>query len=284
MGHPRSDHPWVGVGPGGFAEVYPGYRRSGDNETRHAHNLPLELAAELGWTAAGLVTLFFFYVMMRPLWLERRAQLPWRQGAAIGLSAFALQNLADFTAYMPSLLWTAALVAGLLGPWPVRVHTRAGPALAGSSLAAVLIAIGLAAASGLAWNSRHASRRAAFAGDGERALQLAQRASRLAPWDVEAALLLARLTSQAAMEPTADGATRELARQRIDRVVRLSPVRASARELRAGQRLRRGDAPGALADLTEAARLYPLQTSHAESRDLLRQRLGTPVGPPAPRR
>ena len=40
------DHPLAGVGPGGFAEAFPQYRRAGDDESRHAFNLPAELAAE----------------------------------------------------------------------------------------------------------------------------------------------------------------------------------------------------------------------------------------------
>ena len=43
-----ADHPWTGVGLGGFGEVYPQYRRPSDNETQHVHNLPLELCADLG--------------------------------------------------------------------------------------------------------------------------------------------------------------------------------------------------------------------------------------------
>ena len=56
------DHPWRGTGPGGFAERFASYREPGDNETRHAHNLPLEFAAELG-TAGWLVGAPLFYVL-----------------------------------------------------------------------------------------------------------------------------------------------------------------------------------------------------------------------------
>jgi O-antigen ligase len=51
-----ADHPWIGVGAGGFGEVYPQYRRPADNETRHAHDLPLELCAELGLPAGILIS------------------------------------------------------------------------------------------------------------------------------------------------------------------------------------------------------------------------------------
>jgi len=58
--------------------------------------------------------------------------------------------------------------------------------------------------------------------------------------------------------------------ERAERAIELSPVRASAREVRARARVRLGDLPGAYADLVEAARLYPEKPWYAEQRDRLR--------------
>jgi O-antigen ligase len=256
-----ADHPWTGVGPGGFSEAYPAYRQPGDNEIRHAHNLPLELAAELGWPVGIAVTLLFFVLFLRPLWRERDGP-PWRRGLALGLAAFALHNLADFTAFMPSLLWSAALLCGLLsrsvsapdeGPRVPRL-------LPAATLTAVWLAACVVALSGLSSNARIAARSSAFAAESARALEQATRATALAPWDVEASLLSARVSADAGL-PSAI--------ERADRAVRLSPVRASARELRSRLRLKGGDPLGAYADLCEAARLDPRNDRYAAARDRL---------------
>ena len=265
-----ADHPWTGVGPGGFSEAYPTYRRPGDNETRHAHNLPLELAAETGWPVGIALALLFFGLFLQPLWRERSGPL-WRRGLVLGLAAFALQNLADFSAFMPSLLWTAALLRGTL--------TRPGsedrdvvapsPVLAAFSLALVLLAAALAGLIGLSSNAFVAARSAAFAEQPARALELASRAAGLSPWDADASLLLARITADQAGE---------LALERADRAVALSPVRPSARELRSRIRMSTGDPLGAYADLCEAARLYPLHEGYAAARDSLQESLEAAAG------
>ena len=261
------DHPWTGVGPGAFSEAYPSYRRAGDNEVRHAHNLAFELVAEWGRPVGGALSLLFFAVFLSPLWRERGHAPPWRRGLAVGLCAFALQNLADFTAFMPSLLWLAALLRGLIGrpPAPCRSRSAAPRILAGLSTAVVVLAACAAAAHGLSSNAAVTARSLAFAGEREAALRLSARAARLAPWDVDAALLHARLSAEMA----ADGEGLKEAQRRVDRAVRLSPVRASARALRARIRLRNRDPLGAFADLDRAARLYPAKKNYADERDRL---------------
>ena len=99
----------LGVGPGAFAEVYPSVLRPGGNEVRHAHDLPLELTAELGIPLGLLATAAFGLAFLGPL-LRRTRPGGWRLGVAVGLAAFAIQNLGDFTAFFPSLLWLAALL------------------------------------------------------------------------------------------------------------------------------------------------------------------------------
>jgi len=262
-----SDHAWLGVGPGGFSEMYPSYRQSGDNETRHVHNLPLELGAELGWPTAILLTAFFFYLFCRPVWFERRPGPAWRKGAAIGLAAFALHNLGDFSAFMPSLLWISAV---LLGLWTVRDTTATSRpvrgferATAGASLVAVMLAALGAGLSGIAADKRMGARFVAFEGDRDEALRLSGDAVRLAPWDPDAALLHAR-TTEAALT------NRGIALERADRAVALSPVRPAARVLRGRLRLSVGDLEGAYADLAEAVRLYPLESNYARQSQFLR--------------
>ena len=265
-----AEHPWIGVGPGGFSELYPSYRQAGDNETRHVHNLPLELGAEVGWPAAILLTALFFYLFCRPVWVERRPGPAWRKGVAIGLAGFALHNLGDFSAFMPSVLWISAVLLGLWTPrseagtsWGVR---GLGRAAAGAALAAVLLAALVAGLGGIAADRRMAARYVSFAGDRAEAVRLAEQAVRLAPWDPDAALLYARTTEAAIPD-------RRIALERADNAVALSPVRPAARVLRGRLRLSVGDLEGGYADLAEAVRLYPIETNYAEQRNLLQQEM-----------
>ena len=267
-----ADHPWGGVGPGGFAEVYPAYRRAGDNETDHAHNLPLELAAELGWPAGAGVTLLFAWVFAAPALRRSGRKDPLRRAAALGLLAFVLQNVADFNAFLPSLLWIAALLRGTLADGPADEPSGTGPerSVAGASLAVALTACIVCGASGFAADARYAARLAASTGDRAGAESLASRAARWAPWDPEAALALARAAAQNPPLHQTGQPRRVVVLERAESAVRLSPVRAGARATRAEARLALGDLPGALADMELAARLRPGHEPHRRDRDRLR--------------
>jgi O-antigen ligase len=277
-----AEHPWAGVGPGSFGEAYPRFRRADDNETQHAHDLPLELAAEWGWPAGLFLAALLLALLIAPLWFERRGP-PWRQGIAVGLAAFALQNLADFTIFMPSLLWTAALLRGALAVRDRATAERGSTLrslLGAAGLVAVTLAVALAMLSGLAREARLDARAAAFAGELPRAAERANAARRLARWDADALLLSAQLTLDRELaggaRPSDDAVTR------VEDAVRLAPQRAAARELRARLRLGLGDLPGAYADLEQAVRLNPFQPRYAEGRDRLLATLTGDAGEPAP--
>jgi len=262
------DHPWTGVGPGGFAEIYPAYLQEGDNETRHVHNLPLELLAEYGWTLGILLTLLFFQLFLGPLFRQAGVMPFWKRGLATGLAAFAIHNLADFTAFMPSLLWSAALLRGTLScddEEPCGMTDPWSRCCTGAGLVVVLIAALISASTGLGHDARIAGRSAAFDEDATAAAALVGRAVRLAPWDVDAALLQARTSLEAGNRP--DALTQ------ADRAVALSPVRGSARALRARIRISQGDYPGAYADMSEAVRLHPLKQEYSRDFDALRTRI-----------
>jgi O-antigen ligase len=267
------DHPLKGVGPGGFAGSYPAYRRPGDNETRHAHNLPLEMAAELGWPAGLLASLLFFLIFLRPLLRRRTEDPPPASGLAVGLAAFALHNLGDYSAYMPSLLWIAAILCGLVWRQAGGAAPRSGGAgtriMRAAGLAVIVLAALVACVGGPARDCRISARAAAFAGNSSEALRLADRAARWAPWDGEAALLLARTLLDDPPLPDAGEPRQRLALEMADRAVSLAPASAAAREHRATVRSALGDYAGAYADFAEASRLYPLRDEYAVNRDTL---------------
>ncbi len=266
------DHPWTGVGPGGFAERFPEYRKPGDNETRHVHNLPLQMAAEYGWAGGLLISLLFFYCFLRPLLHRRSKPPPHAAGMAVGLATFAIHNLADYTAYMPSLLWSSALLCGLCWSTAGGAKARRDEGqriLAGASLVICVIAAILAGMSGHAANHRHAARVAAFAGDAARAERSAGKAAFWAPWEADSALLLVRSSLNGEPLERSDDGRRRTALQRADRAVLLAPYRPAARELRAMVRIALGDYPGAYSDITEASRLYPMNGEYDANRDML---------------
>lgn len=258
-GEMAADHPWIGVGPGGFGERYPAYRKADDNESRHVHNLPMELVAELGIPAGSALAIVFFILFLGPLARERIREAGGpgcRTALAVGLAAFAVHNLADYTAFMPSLMWLASLLLGLLsqaGTSGEKVE-RGGLDLA--ALAVVVLAAAIVAASGLAANARSAAMTAEAGGDAAGALARAGKAVTLAPWDPDARLLLCRLQLM-------EGKVPEAARH-LDRTILLAPFRPAARSTRSMVRLQGGDLVGAWSDAREASRLYPADPAYRE--------------------
>jgi O-antigen ligase len=257
------DHPWAGVGPGGFAEAFPQYRRAGDNESRHAHDLPAELLAEWGVPVGLALSGLFLLVFLWPVISSRGDPRTLASGLTIGLAAFALHNLADFTAFLPSLLIFAAVTRGLLGS--TSVERRADLASRAAWIAIACAVAVVAAGAGLARDAMFSARQAAAVSDHAGALRDAERAMRLAPWDADppqfaaaACLAAARASQSPPTAPALDDA---------EQAVRRAPQRAAARQVRALARGASGDRAGAYADFAEASRLYPLHGEYAAERD-----------------
>ncbi len=253
------DHPWRGVGPGAFGESYPAYRRAGDNETQYAHNLPLQMVAELGVPLGAGVGLAFFVLFCGPLFRRVAESRPLTRGIEIGLAAFALQNLADFTAYLPSILWTAVMLRAavarrdaLAWSWPSRI-----PVIA--ALAVTLIAAGVGTQTARAEHHAWFARRAVASGDFPEALRRTHLAAALAPWEADHWIGLAQLSAATPNAKQLAGAL-----ESADRAVRLVPQRPAARDLRGRLRFATGDFGGAYADARDAARLYPMHSPYAE--------------------
>jgi len=268
------DHPWIGVGVGGFGEVYPQYRQPDDNESQHAHDLPLELCAELGLPAGILCSALFLWVFVSPVLRRRKDVPPWAQGAAVGLAALAIQNLVDFTILLPSLLWLAAILRGLIA-LPSRVERRSrGPVIRMAALTAVIVSACLAGLSGLAWEARLNAKQVLVAGDLESAEVEAERATWFAPWNPDGWLYRSELSfARSARAGQPERAARGPALETIERAIALSPVRPAARIVRARLRALDGDLPGAYADAERAARLYPMNREYREARDGLAEAL-----------
>jgi O-antigen ligase len=263
-------HPWMGVGPGGYGESFSQYRREQDNESRHVHSLPVELAAEFGLPAGAALTLAFFVFFLGGLGRAVRSGDSVRAGLALGAAAFAIHNLGDFSAWLPSILWSAILAAAASRD---KGGDTGAPRWGAAATACVAGGAIVAAASGLAHDARRSGLDAAAGGDVEGALALLDRAAKLAPWDPDAALALAGARVDAAVRNPRDPEARLRALASSERAVEASPVRASARSLRARARLVDGDLPGALADLVAAVHLHPVREEYRDDLEALRSKM-----------
>ncbi len=233
------DHPLFGTGPGSFGTFYPRYMRPGMNETRYAHNSYLQVIA--GWGAWAIVPLLGFLLAfgfrLRESWRGRAGDLPFVAAAA----AFLAHNLADFTAFLPSVAIPGALLVGLVfrsretvavgeaadPPSPSTGTGRdGGSAVAGraSLLAAALIAfVGQSLVSARAADLLDRARAAAVEGSDREALALARRAARARPSDPVPRAFVAEWVLAHGMD---DGTLRREGRRQSERAVRLDPQSA----------------------------------------------------------
>lgn len=99
-----ADHPLIGVGWGAYRLVYPEYDFYVNNASTiifHAHNMYLQIAAEIG--IPGLFA--FLYIMYghayKALQLIKKSSIPWVKGLMLGLcSATAALTVSGFTDYV----------------------------------------------------------------------------------------------------------------------------------------------------------------------------------------
>lgn len=116
------DHPWLGVGPGNFADAFARYRSTGMSAFGvwdRAHNVYLQVMAEVGMPAG------FAIIAGGLLWTVRLARTGWRTGAFLpiagaGVAFSALAHaLVDYPAQIPGYSIPAAAFLGLaLGHQP----------------------------------------------------------------------------------------------------------------------------------------------------------------------
>jgi O-antigen ligase len=263
------DHPLTGVGPGRFGVFYPRYLRPGMNETIHAHNTFLEIAACWGvWTLPVLAWLAL-RVLQRLRRTRGAAPAPdgelFRSAALASGTGFLAHNLIDFTFFLPGVALPAALLLGAGTGEPEEGSDARTGAPDARRLAAAVCGIVLALALGA-----HAvvagrvaalldgAQDAARAGKIEAAEALAARASELRRGDPDPWAFMAQSIAANPGVATEDaGARRERGRGAALHAVRLEPESAilhytAALHLRAA-----GDDAGAVIEMERALRLFP---------------------------
>lgn len=119
-----SEHPWLGTGMGAFGTV--ASTQMGSFEAGlldHAHSWPLQMVADWGLPAALAITLLFawgLFTRVRAVWTNLSLL-----GLAVALVALVVQNLVDFSAYIPGVGFAAAVVAGTLAGAPTAASETA---------------------------------------------------------------------------------------------------------------------------------------------------------------
>ena len=112
-----SAHPWLGVGFGNYAPIYPAYALPGwDEPLGHAHNYYLNLAAETG--LVGLAAyLLFWGASLREGWRAVRCSSGFAQGVALGvlgvLAHLTVHNFFD-NLYVHGMYVHFAMLLGLV--------------------------------------------------------------------------------------------------------------------------------------------------------------------------
>jgi len=106
--------PLLGSGPGTFGFVYATLKRPESEMARLAHNDYLQQASDSGFPGMVAYALFIGGLIWAGYSEWRLDRLPLRLGVWVGLFAWALQALGEFTLYVPSLAWTAFAFGGWL--------------------------------------------------------------------------------------------------------------------------------------------------------------------------
>lgn len=192
------DHPWTGLGPGTFAAWYPSYREPLLQKSYgfFAHMDPLQMGTELGVIGPVLFYALLISVLVRTI----RATMAAEGNRALrlriltpfmALLGIALEAHVSFPLYqMPMLIACGVLLAvwhratveatgdGLITLAPSRMTARIGPALAGLTVTAAILA--LAAPAGMAtWYMNKA--RAVKVGDTRGYLEALAKAQKIGP-------------------------------------------------------------------------------------------------------
>ncbi len=249
--------PLLGFGPGSFERAYPRFALVGF--TRMAHQTPLQIAAEAGLPALLLLAMGVAMIggmLVRGL---RAGGLNALEAAA-GLGALAavgLQNLADYTWYIPAVGMTLSATVGLAlaatreaegvdGEPPERAR-RPWPGRVGAALALVMI---VACGIGLQAQTLAARGRAAMAqGRYTVAAGWLRRASRADPLDAE---IVEDLSDALA----GSGSLRSALAERL-RAIELDPLNAGNYLALSALYDALGDADSALARAARAVELHP---------------------------
>jgi O-antigen ligase len=120
-------HPILGTGPGTFGPSYARIKRPESEPTRLAHNDYLEQASDSGVVGFLAYTLFVIEAL---IWSYRRAvpgksEPNWPSFCLwLGVAAWCLQSLFEFSLYIPATAWAAFAFLGWLLGGATRINRK----------------------------------------------------------------------------------------------------------------------------------------------------------------
>ncbi len=248
--------PLLGFGPGTFESAYPRFAQVGF--TRMAHQTPLQIAAEAGLPALLLLAAGVALIGGRLVAGLRAGGLRALEAAAgLGaLTAVGLQNLADYTWYVPAVGMTLAATVGLAlaaardgDSQEDQAVSARRPWLAWACAALALLAL-IGCAIGLQAQMLAAGGRAAMAqGRYTMAASLLRRATRVDPLDAE-------IVGDLSDALGASGSLRSAVTERL-RAAELEPTEAGNYLALSTLYEALGEADSALASAQRAVELHP---------------------------
>ncbi|OQY28093.1 MAG: hypothetical protein B6244_08280 [Candidatus Cloacimonetes bacterium 4572_55] len=107
------DHLLTGVGAGCYGSIYQKYMTVAANETQYAHNLPIQLSAELGVLGLLLISLLYGWRIYQIR--QKVNESGWTTIFELSLFGYLIHNLVDFDFYFSSLSIPAFMLFGLSG-------------------------------------------------------------------------------------------------------------------------------------------------------------------------
>jgi O-antigen ligase len=248
------DHPLFGVGPGRFGVFYPRYLRPGMNETIHAHNTWLEIAACWGaWTLPVLA-----FLAARVLRRLPGGGSAFRHAALASGTGFLAHNLIDFTFDLPGVALPAALLLGIgFAGHPERPRRPPLLVTAGAFFVALALA-GHAVIEGRVAGLLDEARTEAREGRASAAESEALRAAALRPSDPDPWAFVAQsIAANPAEIGEESGARRARGLDAALRAARLEPESAILHYTAALHLMASGDEAGAVIEAERARRLFP---------------------------
>jgi hypothetical protein len=258
--------PVAGVGFGGYGQATQAVPFEVGNRPAHAHNLPLEMAAELGVTGVlgAVVAALWLAGLARRLWPDHPA-------VAVGLVVVPIHNLVDFSLHTSGVAVPWALYVG----WCLSLDPRTEGQPAGRISRAFLVTLAAGAvAVGLLHATSVALERAAIASDSARQrFSDAELSCRFGPWRVSPVAPAVSAALETGHPDDLERAAALLERGRF-----LRPRSAALAEASGRVDLARGAVPTGAAWIRRAAQLQPALDMRIEDWNGLRSRLDNGSG------
>ena len=185
------DHPWVGTGPGTFGSIYPKYKTAVTEEAQAVHNNFLQMWSDSGVLAFVAYILLWIVAVRDAFRLARQRAGDAAAMAVCGaLAGWTVHGMVDFDLYAPGVALPAFILLGIVQGLKELPRTDSVTSsrwrenwLVGAICAFLLAAVVWIEGRALAANFLHGRAQELAAVDPLEALNTAEQAADLAPWN-----------------------------------------------------------------------------------------------------